>query len=249
MSAARDAGRADETRDARAATDARDAKSAIDLLAERLPHRFARREILELALVHRSSAAAGRNNEKLEFLGDAVLDLAVSDLLMERDAGANEGDLSKRRAALVNARVLATKAAELDLGSLLRLGRGEEKSGGRKKASILAAAYEAVIGAVFVDAGYAAARAIAAAHFRSELERGEGPTPIDHKSRLQEVTQRLFHETPRYSLVQAKGPDHDRAFVAELVFAGKCYGRGEGKSKKQAEQEAARQALAALESR
>ena len=220
---------------------------AADLLQQRLGHEFVRRDLLELALVHRSSGAAGKNNEKLEFLGDAVLDLAVSDLLMERDAGANEGDLSKRRAALVNARVLAAKAADLDLGSLLRLGRGEEKSGGRKTASILAAAYEAVIGAIFVDAGYGAARAIVATHFRTELERGEGPTPIDHKSRLQEVTQRLVHETPRDSLVQAKGPDHDRAFVAEMTFAGKCYGRGEGKSKKEAEQEAARQALAALD--
>src|SRR5882724_5958345 len=198
-----------------------------DMLEERLGYVFKRRELLALALVHRSSAAAGHNNEKLEFLGDAVLDLAVSDLLMERYAAANEGDLSKQRAALVNARVLAAKAAALDLGSLLRLGRGEEKSGGRKKASILAAAYEAVLGAVFVDAGYAPARAIVAAHFRAELAPGEGPSPIDHKSRLQEVTQRLFHETPRYSLVQAKGPDHDRAFVAELVVGGKCYGRGE----------------------
>jgi len=217
------------------------------VLEGRLGYVFTRRELLELALVHRSSAAAGKNNEKLEFLGDAVLDLAVSDLLMERRAGANEGDLSKQRAALVNARVLAAKATDLDLGPLLRLGRGEEKSGGRKKASILAAAYEAVLGAVFVDAGYAAARAIVAAHFKVELDRGEGPAPIDHKSRLQEVTQRMFHETPRYALVQAKGPDHDRAFVAELVLRGKCYGRGEGKTKKEAEQEAARQALATLE--
>jgi len=221
--------------------------TAAEVLEERLGHPFTRRDLLELALVHRSSAAAGHNNEKLEFLGDAVLDLAVSDLLMERYAGANEGDLSKQRAALVNARVLAAKAGDLDLGSLLRLGRGEEKSGGRKKASILAAAYEAVLGAVFVDAGYAAARGLVAKHFRAELERQEGPSPIDHKSRLQEVTQRLFRETPRYSLVQAKGPDHDRAFVAELSVNGKCYGRGEGKSKKEAEQEAARQALAALE--
>jgi len=218
-------------------------------LAGRLGHAFTRPELLALALVHRSSiAAAGQNNEKLEFLGDAVLDLAVSDLLMERHAKANEGELSKRRAALVNARVLAAKAGDLELGALLRLGRGEEKSGGRKKASILAAAYEAVIGAIFLDAGYGAVRSLVATHFRVELERGEGQSPIDHKSRLQEVTQRLFRETPRYSLVPAKGPDHDRAFVAELIVQGKCYGRGEGKSKKEAEQEAARQALAALDS-
>ena len=218
------------------------------VLEQRLGHSFTRAELLALALVHRSrTAVAGQNNEKLEFLGDAVLDLAVSDLLMERHAKANEGELSKRRAALVNARVLAVKAGDLELGSLLKLGRGEEKSGGRKKASILGGAYEAVIGAVFLDAGYGAVRALVAKHFQTELERGEGVSPIDHKSRLQEITQRLFRETPRYALVQAKGPDHDRAFVAELSVQGKTYGRGEGKSKKEAEQEAARQALEALE--
>jgi ribonuclease-3 len=220
----------------------------LDPLEEHLGHSFERRELLSLALVHRShAAAAGQNNEKLEFLGDAVLDLAVSDLLMERFPGANEGDLSKRRASLVNSRVLAAKAVDLDLGPRLRLGRGEEKSGGRKKVSILASAYEALLGAVFLDAGFLAARALVARHFGPQLVDGESPSPIDPKSQLQEITQRLFHETPRYSLVQTSGPEHDRAFVAELSVRGTCYGRGEGKSKKEAEQQAARQALIALE--
>jgi ribonuclease III len=219
-------------------------------LADRLGYSFRNPALLALALIHRSALArAGDNNEKLEFLGDAVLDLAISDLLMERFAKADEGELSKRRAALVNARVLATKAAALELGSELRLGKGEEKSGGRKKPSILAAAYEAIIGAVYLDGGFAAARDLIGRHFHAELCMDTRDSPIDHKSRLQEITQRLFRETPAYGLVNASGPDHDRAFVVELRVAGQLYGRGEGKSKKEAEQQAALQALAEIETR
>jgi len=219
-------------------------------LAERVGYRFEDPALLALALVHRSALArAGENNEKLEFLGDAVLDLAVSDLLMERFPRAAEGELSKRRAALVNARALAAKAAAVELGAELRLGKGEEKSGGRKKPSILAAAYEAVIGAVYLDGGFTAARALVARHFEAELRGDSRDSPIDHKSRLQETTQRLFRETPVYGLVDASGPDHDRAFVVELRIGGEIYGRGEGKSKKEAEQQAALQGLAAIETR
>jgi len=219
-------------------------------LADRLGYSFRNPALLALALVHRSVLArAGDNNEKLEFLGDAVLDLAISDLLMERFAKADEGELSKRRAALVNARVLAAKAAAIELGSELRLGKGEEKSGGRKKPSILAAAYEAIIGAVYLDGGFAAARDLIGRHFHAELCMDTRDSPIDHKSRLQEITQRLFRETPAYGLVEASGPDHDRAFVVELRVAGQLYGRGEGKSKKEAEQQAALQALAEIETR
>ena len=219
-------------------------------LADRLGYAFRNPALLALALVHRSALARpGDNNEKLEFLGDAVLDLAISDLLMERFAKADEGELSKRRAALVNARVLAAKAAAIELGSELRLGKGEEKSGGRKKPSILAAAYEAIIGAVYLDGGFAAARDLIGRHFHAELCMDTRDSPIDHKSRLQEITQRLFRETPAYGLVEASGPDHDRAFVVELRVAGQLYGRGEGKSKKEAEQQAALQALAEIETR
>jgi ribonuclease-3 len=219
-------------------------------LAERLGHVFRDFALLALALVHRSARGrAGQNNEKLEFLGDAVLDLAISDLLMERFPNADEGELSKRRAALVNAGVLAAKAFAVDVGADLRLGKGEEKSGGRSKPSILAAAYEAIIGAVYLDGGFAAARDLVARHFAAELSPGTRDSPIDHKSRLQEVTQRLFHATPAYGLVAASGPDHARAFVVELRVGGKLYGRGEGRSKKEAEQRAALAALAELENR
>jgi ribonuclease III len=224
--------------------------SAPETLEERIGYSFCKPELLALALVHRSAfARAGQNNEKLEFLGDAVLDLAISDLLMERFPTADEGELSKRRASLVNARVLAAKAAAMNLGAELRLGKGEERSDGRKKGSILAAAYEAVIGAAYLDGGFAAARELVRQHFRGDLVRAGGESPIDHKSRLQEITQRLFRETPTYALVQASGPDHDRAFVVEISIAGQLSGRGEGKSKKEAEQQAALEALAEIDKR
>ena len=218
---------------------------SVEAVEQAIGYRFSNRELLGTALVHRSSLTGGGvNNEKFEFLGDAVLQLAVSDLLMERTPEADEGELSKRRAALVNAKVLAAKATELALGAALRLGKGEEKSGGRRKASILAAAYEAVVGAVYLDGGFSVARDLVARHFAADLD---APRPIDPKSRLQELTQKRFHETPGYSLVRTTGPDHDKAFVAEITIAGRLYGRGEGKSKKEAEQQAALVALAELD--
>ncbi|MBI2962374.1 MAG: ribonuclease III [Deltaproteobacteria bacterium] len=221
---------------------------AVAALEARLGHVFRRRDLLALALVHRSSLhGRGQNNERLEFLGDAVLDLAVSDLLMTRFSAADEGELSKRRAGLVNARALADRAAELDLGPVLRLGRGEERSGGRRKSSILAAAYEAVIGAVYLDGGFEAAREVVARHFAADLAPGSAASAIDHKTRLQEVTQRRFGETPQYSVVEASGPDHDRAYVVEIRVGGELRGRGAGKSKKEAAQRAALEALAVLD--
>lgn len=221
---------------------------ALDSLEQALGYTFRSRDLRALALTHRSaSARSGANNEKLEFLGDAVLALAISGLLMDRFPNANEGELSKLRAALVNAAVLAIKAADLELGSLLRLGKGEEKSGGRKKGSILASAYEALLGAVYLDGGFPAARSVIERHFHEDLSHAAVQPLSDYKTRLQEMTQRIFRETPVYKLVRASGPDHDKAFVSEITVAGRIYGRGEGKSKKAAEQEAALQALALLE--
>jgi ribonuclease-3 len=221
-----------------------------DSLEARIGHSFRSPALLELAVVHRSSRPrAGENNEQLEFLGDAVLALAVSDLLMIRFPRADEGELSKRRAALVNAKALAEKADAIGLGQDLRLGKGEEKSGGRTKTSILAAAYEAIIGAVFLDGGFEMARDLVRSHFDRELRTETRDSPVDHKSRLQEVCQRLFRLTPTYTVVEATGPDHDRAFVAEIRIGEQRYGRGEGKTKKQAQQQAARRALADIDSR
>jgi len=210
-----------------------------------LGHRFARPEQLALALTHRSFGD-GPNNEKLEFLGDAVLSLAISDILMARFPAAREGDLSKMRAGLVNAEVLARKARDLDLGRWLRVGKGEDKSGGRDKPSILAAVYEALLGAVYLDAGYESARAVVEAHFAGEVLEQATPGQRDYKTQLQELTQRLFRETPAYTLVEQSGPEHEKRFVSEIRIGGQTRGRGVGRSKKTAEQAAAMEALAAL---
>lgn len=212
----------------------------------RLGYRFHDARLLESALTHRSALPRdGENNEQLEFLGDAVLDLAISDLLMRRWPSANEGLLSRRRAALVNSGVLAAKATALCLGAALRLGKGERRSGGREKSSILAAAFEAVLGAVYRDGGFAAAQQVVLEQFAAELEIAPDNT-ADYKTRLQELTQKHFRLTPRYSLVRSSGPDHEKAFEVELEIAERYRGRGTGKSKKAAEQDAACGALGQL---
>lgn len=211
-----------------------------------LPYRFVRPEHLVLAVTHRSLSPELPNNETLEFLGDAVLGLAMSDLLMRRFPHAREGDLSKRRAGLVNATALARKARAIDLGRWLRLGKGEEKTGGRDKESILAAGYEAVLGAIYLDGGYEAARGVVEAQFGAEVAEELAAGQEDWKTRLQEVCQRRWRETPVYLLVEESGPDHAKRFVSELTVRGELRGRGVGHSKKTAEQAAAREALAAL---
>ena len=214
-------------------------------LESALAHRFVRPEHLTEALTHRSFGE-GANNEKLEFLGDAVLALAMADLLMARFPEAREGDLSKMRASLVNAEVLARKARELQLGRWLRLGKGEDKSGGRDKPSILAATYEALLGAVYLDGGYEAARSVVAGHFAADVDAHATLGQRDYKTQLQELTQRLFRETPSYTLVEESGPDHEKRFVSEIAIGGRTCGRGVGRSKKTAEQAAAMEALGAL---
>jgi ribonuclease-3 len=211
-----------------------------------LGHRFERPEHLHIAVTHRSFSPEVPNNETLEFLGDAVLALAMADLLMQRFPSAREGDLSKLRAGYVNAETLAQKARALDLGRWLRLGKGEEKSGGREKESILAAVYEAVLGAVYLDAGYEAARRLVERHFAGDLTSEAAAGLRDYKTRLQELAQRLFRAMPVYQLVEESGPDHAKRFVSELSISGRPYGRGVGHSKKAAEQAAAMEALDAL---
>jgi ribonuclease-3 len=218
----------------------------VEVLEAGLGHSFARPEHLVVAVTHRSSSTDAPNNETLEFLGDAVLALAMADLLMQRFPTAREGDLSKLRAGLVNAETLAAKARTLDLGRWLRLGKGEEKSGGREKESILAAVYEALLGAVYLDAGFEAARRVVESHFAADVTTQASAGRNDYKTRLQELTQRLFRATPLYQLVEESGPDHAKRFVTELSIAGRSYGRGVGHSKKAAEQAAAMEALEIL---
>lgn len=222
--------------------------SDLALLEATLPYEFHRKELLRLALTHRSAPlrAGESHNERLEFLGDAVLELAMSDLLMHRFPEASEGDLSKIRASLVNARVLAVKATDLSLGRWLRLGGGEERSGGREKPSILASTYEAVLGAVYLDGGFSPAHQLVTRHFAGDFAEKSHGVLFDCKTRLQEITQKIFRETPVYTVIEAKGPEHQKLFISQVSIAGKPYGRGEGQNKKSADQAAALQTLEML---
>jgi ribonuclease III len=220
----------------------------LEALQQELGCRFSDSSLLVRALTHVSfdREKSEGHNEVLEFLGDAVLDLAVSDLLMRRYPARSEGDLSRMRAALVNTTVLAEKSALLNIGQLLRLGKGEERSGGRTKPSILAGAFEALLGAVYQDSGFEAARRLVEKYFLADVtERKLGQQ--DYKTRLQEISQMLFRVPPTYQIVNETGPDHDKQFVTEISVGGSVLGRGAGKTKKQSEQEAARIALAELQ--
>ena len=221
----------------------------LSVLQEALGYKFKDRTLLLRCLTHVSyeRKKGEGHNEVLEFLGDAVLDLAVSDLLIRRYPEKSEGVLSKMRAALVNSTVLAEKAAQLDFGPLLRVGKGEELSGGRAKSSILAGAFEAILGGVYQDGGYEAAREVVEHFFAGDVT-GKTLGQHDYKTRLQEISQMLFHALPSYRIVSETGPDHEKSFVTEIAVAGNVLGTGSGKSKKQSEQEAAKKALDALQS-
>jgi len=203
-----------------------------------------------LALTHRSWCAenAGEeSNERLEFLGDAVLGLVVADHLFDANPTLPEGSLAKSRAGVVSAPVLAEVGAELEIGPALRLGKGEDATGGRAKRSILADAVEAVIGAVYLDGGLDAARGVILAQLgdRMAAEVADGPGGTDHKTKLQELAAQRHDELPVYELTD-DGPDHDKRFYAEVRLQGRVLGRGQGRSKKLAEQAAAGDALAEL---
>lgn len=219
-------------------------------LEERLGVRFRDRSLLDLALRHGSfSHERGRDPaksyERLEHLGDAVLSLVVSDDLYRRHPDMDEGGLAKQRARIVNEAALASIARRLNLGGYLLLGRGEEKGGGRERASMLADAVESVIGAVYIDSGYGVVHAVVMrwlGELADEIQRaGE-----DFKSQLQERLQRR-RQMPRYRITQEEGPDHARTFVAIVEAGGRPLGEGRGKSKKEAEQVAASQALSRLD--
>lgn len=197
------------------------------------------------ALRHRSWCAENpgwESNERLEFLGDSVLGLIVTSHLFRTYRDIPEGELTKVRASVVNSATLAEVAAELDLGPSLMLGKGEDLSGGREKPSILADATEALIGAIYIDQGWDAAEVAVMSLFGSRIEEASnGPGGQDYKTRLQELCARLFDQLPRYSVTD-EGPDHAKEFEATVHLRGQPYGVGRGRSKKQAEQAAARQA-------
>lgn len=218
-----------------------------------LDYRFANREFLIEALTHRSfvneSRASGlRDNQRLEFFGDAVLGLLVSRRLLERFPATGEGDLSRLRASLVDEPALARIAEGLQLGKYLRLGRGEEKTGGRSKQSILSDALEALVAAVYLDGGIEAAEHLVDGLFRSLLEAIElDAIGRDFKTKFQELCHALHGKGPQYVLEDVSGPDHDRLFVVTARIGEQLLGKGAGKSKKIAEQAAAREALRQLE--
>jgi len=217
----------------------------IHSVEERLGYEFRDRALLDAALTHASALPAGvlRTAEQLEFLGDAVLDLIIADLLLANFPHCNEGQLSKLRAQLVRTGTLAAKASEMGFGEALRLGRGEDRSGGRTKASILAATYEAIVGAIYQDAGFERAKMIVSSHFAVELAAAQTLATQDWKTMLQEHTQAQFRTVPAYRLVEERGPAHARHFTSEVWVAGTCLARGEGGSKREAEQQAARAAV------
>lgn len=213
---------------------------------------FNDRRLLHEALTHRSflNEAGDRSlkdNERLEFFGDAVLDLFLSSQLLSRFPASREGELTRIRASLVDEESLARLAAALDLGRHLKLGRGEEKSGGREKKSILADAYEALLAAVYLDGGAGPVERLVAAQFAPLLEKhAAGAISRDYKTEFQELAQALRGATPTYVVTQAAGPDHNRTFTVAALVGGECLGEGSGRSKKEAEQAAARGGLAKL---
>lgn len=231
-------------------------------LEDRLGYKFSTRELLDRALTHSSAipelrgateeagiALQPTDNERLEFLGDAVLELLASEYLLANFPEWSEGQLSKSRARIVNASSLEAAARRLRLGEHLRLGRGEEKTGGREKQTLLADAFEAVVAAVYLDSGLGAARSVLRrVLFEQALEeRGERISESDRKSALQEFLQARGQPPAEYRLAGESGPDHQKLFQIEVWINGECMATGEGSTKKEAEQRAARRALEQLE--
>lgn len=217
--------------------------------------KFARPELALVALTHKSYCNEHKDepqddNERLEFLGDAAVDLAVGHRLMERFPSADEGELSKLRALIVNEEGLARVGRSLGLGEQLLLGRGEELTGGREKASLLANCIEAVIGAIYLGNGQTAVLAFVDEFFAQAFEGvAEGRQGRDHKSNLQEAAQSRLKANPRYRVVAESGPEHEKVFEVEVSINGELFGRSTGRSKKEAEQAAAEKALDLLQAR
>lgn len=218
-------------------------KGALEDLERRIGHRFADRDLLERALTHSSAVGEGGGDaratyERLEFLGDRVLALVVAEMLFASFPDANEGDLARRLTALVRNETCAEVARELEIGPALRLGGGEDQSGGRNKATILGDVCEALIGAIYVDAGLEGTRGFIADHWRQKMLSLAGPQR-DAKTTLQEWVQGRKLPTPVYQMTARTGPEHAPRFVIAAIVDGFEPGRGEGGSRREAEQNAA----------
>jgi ribonuclease-3 len=223
-------------------------------LQARIGYRFRNPELLRESLTHKSftneqpPGSCGPHNERLEFLGDAVLDLVISHRIFQDFPLTPEGEMTRIRAEVVSEKSLSRLGRKIELGQFLLLGKGEERSGGREKDSLVADALEALLGAVFCDGGIDSVREVAEPLFGEAVSRSallkEG---VDHKTRLQEILQASWGRPPEYLLVEVAGPDHQRTYTVEVVARGEVIGQGKGKTKKAAEQKAAREALAHLE--
>ncbi len=226
--------------------------SDLEIFQQILNYRFSNTDLLDNALTHRSfvnenSSLGCNDNERLEFLGDAILGLCLSDLLVRKFPDYAEGQLSKLRAYVINEQSLAALARNLHIGDYLLLGKGEENSGGRTKASILSNAFEAVVAAIYFDCGLEKAYKFLKNIFEPLVEQGmKSFVYKDYKTAIQEICQNRFKETPRYMLINEVGPDHNKVFEVSLCVAGMITTTGMGKSKREAEQRAAQRALEEL---
>lgn len=227
-------------------------RKVLRALQKKMGYRFKSLELLNQGLrhksfVHENVEASGQDNERLEFLGDAVLGLVISHLTMDRYPDYPEGSLSRLRAAVVNETRLARIARDLSLGEYILLGKGEEMTRGRDKNSILASTLEALLAAIYLDGGFKRAFKVISQLFSDPLETAERESFYqDFKTKLQELSQETLKATPRYVLAREYGPDHNKIFGVKVMIEGKVAGVGAGKSKKEAEQRAAQRTLQKL---
>ena len=221
--------------------------AALEALTRRLAYRFNNPALLDEALTHRSVGA--RNNERLEFLGDSVLNFVIADELFQKYSTINEGDLSRLRASLVNRDSLADIARELELGACLKLGSGELKSGGFRRSSIIADAVESILGAVYCDSGFDACRQLVLRLFKYKLDNIPDIDSLkDAKTRLQELLQSRRYDRPEYKVIEVSGKAHSQNFKVECRIENPaCVTVGEGRSRRKAEQLAAEAALGILQ--
>ncbi len=223
----------------------------LDALQNSLSYLFNDISLLRQAITHRSfvnehSGAEWKHNERLEFLGDAVLNLSLSTMLLDQYPDLPEGHLSKIRASQVNEKKLASLSLQLGLGSYLLIGKGEERTGGREKSSLLADTFEAVLGAIYLDGGFDAALSFIDRLFRSQFENSAHFSTQDYKTLLQEHCQGRLKTIPDYRVFREEGPDHKKIFFVEVIIQGKVVSIGKGKTKKEAQQKAAEKALVQL---
>ncbi|TFG76895.1 MAG: ribonuclease III [Thermodesulfobacteriales bacterium] len=218
------------------------------MIEKKLDYKFKDLELLKTALTHSSYAneTSVESNERLEFLGDAVLGFIVAHVLYKRYPDASEGKLSKMRSSIVSRMNFAHLARELKIDKQVLLGKGEENTGGRERESNISGTFEAVIGAIFIDGGYRRVSKIITTLLKNCLN-GDEEIFKDYKTKLQEVAQREFKKVPKYKVVLEEGPPHDKNFHIEVRLGRKSFGKGVGRNKKQAEQEAAKQSLESME--